>query len=178
MQGQILRAYGEQPSGARNDGLDIAAAEGSPVRAVEGGVVSYAGSDLPGYGNMLMITHADGLTSVYAHNGSCWSPWAPTSAAASRSPPSAARARWSRRSSTFSFAPATARSIPSAISSAGHRGGELGSSAGRPDRRKVIGMWLRLPLSRTPGSSTASRCHSAAIAPTTMLSRWRCSPVA
>ncbi len=70
VQGQILRAYGEQPSGARNDGLDIAAAEGSPVRAVEGGVVSYAGSDLPGYGNMLMITHADGLTSVYAHNGS------------------------------------------------------------------------------------------------------------
>jgi septal ring factor EnvC (AmiA/AmiB activator) len=66
--GQILRAYGEQPSGARNDGLDITAAEGSPVHAVEDGVVRYAGNDLRGYGNMLLIAHADGFTSVYAHN--------------------------------------------------------------------------------------------------------------
>ena len=69
-QGQIARAYGEQPSGARNDGLDITAAEGSPVCAVEDGVVRYAGSDLQGYGNMLLIAHADGYTSVYAHNRS------------------------------------------------------------------------------------------------------------
>ena len=68
--GQILRAYGEQPSGARNDGLDIGAAEGSPVHAVDDGVVRYAGSDLQGYGNMLLIAHADGYTSVYAHNRS------------------------------------------------------------------------------------------------------------
>ena len=68
--GQILRAYGEQPSGARNDGLDISAAEGSPVHAVDDGVVRYAGSDLQGYGNMLLIAHADGYTSVYAHNRS------------------------------------------------------------------------------------------------------------
>jgi septal ring factor EnvC (AmiA/AmiB activator) len=66
--GQIRRAYGEQPSGARNDGLDIAAPEGSPVVAVEDGIVTYAGSDLPGYGNMLLIRHPDGCTSVYAHN--------------------------------------------------------------------------------------------------------------
>jgi murein DD-endopeptidase MepM/ murein hydrolase activator NlpD len=68
VQGAIRRGYGEQPSGARNDGLDITAAEGAPVLAVDDGVVRYAGGDLPGYGNMLLVAHAGGFTSVYAHN--------------------------------------------------------------------------------------------------------------
>ena len=66
--GRIVREFGSQPSGARNDGVDIAASEGAPVVAVEDGVVTYAGSDLPGYGNMLLVTHPDGYTSVYAYN--------------------------------------------------------------------------------------------------------------
>ena len=66
--GRIVREFGSQPSGARNDGVDIAASEGAPVVAVEDGVVTYAGSDLAGYGNMLLVTHPDGYTSVYAHN--------------------------------------------------------------------------------------------------------------
>lgn len=68
VRGQIVRGFGMQPSGTRNDGLDIAAAEGTPVVAVEDGVVTYAGGDLPGYGNMLLVTHPDGYVSVYAHN--------------------------------------------------------------------------------------------------------------
>lgn len=67
-QGQIVREFGPQPSGARYDGVDIAASAGSPVVAVEDGTVTYAGSDLPGYGNMLLVTHRDGYVSVYAHN--------------------------------------------------------------------------------------------------------------
>jgi septal ring factor EnvC (AmiA/AmiB activator) len=70
VQGRIVRAYGTQPSGARNDGLDIGAAAGAFVHAVAEGVVSYAGSDLPGYGKMLLLAHGDGFTSVYAHNAS------------------------------------------------------------------------------------------------------------
>ena len=38
------------------------------MRAAEAGVVAYAGSEMQGYGNMLLIEHADGYTSVYAHN--------------------------------------------------------------------------------------------------------------
>jgi hypothetical protein len=68
VRGQIVREFGPQPSGARNDGIDIAASEGSAVVAVEDGTVTYAGSDLPGYGNMLLVTHPDGYVSVYAHN--------------------------------------------------------------------------------------------------------------
>ncbi|MGD9511640.1 MAG: murein hydrolase activator EnvC [Geminicoccaceae bacterium] len=68
VRGQIVREFGPQPSGARNDGVDIAANEGSAVVAVQDGVVTYAGSDLPGYGNMLLVTHPGGYISVYAHN--------------------------------------------------------------------------------------------------------------
>ena len=68
VRGQVRRGFGEQPNGVRNDGVDISAAEGSPVVAVDDGVVTYAGNDLPGYGNMLLVRHADGYTSVYAHN--------------------------------------------------------------------------------------------------------------
>lgn len=68
VRGQIVREFGPQPSGARNDGVDIAANAGSAVVAVESGIVTYAGSDLPGYGNMLLVTHPDGYVSVYAHN--------------------------------------------------------------------------------------------------------------
>lgn len=68
VQGRIARAFGAEPSGRRSDGLDISAAEGSPVLAAEAGVVAYAGSEIQGYGNMLLIEHADGFTTVYAHN--------------------------------------------------------------------------------------------------------------
>src|SRR5690606_8002920 len=68
VRGQIVREFGPQPSGARNDGVDIAANEGSAVVAVQDGVVTYAGSDLPGSGNMPLVTHPGGYISVYAHN--------------------------------------------------------------------------------------------------------------
>jgi murein DD-endopeptidase MepM/ murein hydrolase activator NlpD len=68
VRGQVLTAFGEQPSGALIDGLDIVASEGTPVLAAADGVVGYAGGDLPGYGNMLMIAHPGGYVTVYAHN--------------------------------------------------------------------------------------------------------------
>ena len=68
VQGRIARSFGAEPSGRRSDGLDISAAEGSPVSAAEAGIVAYAGSEIQGYGNMLLIEHADGFTTVYAHN--------------------------------------------------------------------------------------------------------------
>jgi murein DD-endopeptidase MepM/ murein hydrolase activator NlpD len=52
----------------KNDGLNIAAATGEPVRASADGVVTYAGDQLPGYGNLLLVRHADGYVTAYAHN--------------------------------------------------------------------------------------------------------------
>ena len=68
VQGQIRRGFGAQPNGARSDGLDIVASEGTLVVAADAGVVTYAGSELQGYGNMLLIAHPGGLTTIYAHN--------------------------------------------------------------------------------------------------------------
>lgn len=70
VQGPIRRGFGAQPNGARSDGLDIAASEGTLVVAADQGIVTYAGSELPGYGNMLLIAHPDGYTTIYAHNQS------------------------------------------------------------------------------------------------------------
>ncbi len=50
-----------------HDGIDIAAPEGTPVRAIENGVVAYS-DRLRGYGNIVIIRHAGALMSVYAHN--------------------------------------------------------------------------------------------------------------
>ena len=114
VQGQITSPFGPKPNGARNDGINIRAAEGTPVRAAENGVVVYAGDEIPGYGRMLLISHADGLTTAYAHNQSCWWRWAPWSSVARRSPPSAGPATSPRRSSISSCATARSRSTRSA----------------------------------------------------------------
>lgn len=66
--GEVLDGFGDKPNGMRNDGINIGAASGTPVRAAEHGVVVYAGSTIPGFGNMLLIRHADGFTTAYAHN--------------------------------------------------------------------------------------------------------------
>ncbi len=66
--GRIVSSYGAKAEGLRNDGINIAAPKGSPVHAVENGVVAYAGNELRGFGNLLLIKHANGYVSAYAHN--------------------------------------------------------------------------------------------------------------
>ena len=43
--------------------------EGTAVKAAESGVVAYAGNELKGYGNLVLIKHPNGFVSVYANNG-------------------------------------------------------------------------------------------------------------
>jgi murein DD-endopeptidase MepM/ murein hydrolase activator NlpD len=66
--GEVASGFGEKPNGARNNGIDIAARQGTPVQAAENGIVVYSGDGIPGYGNMLLVSHADGYTTAYAHN--------------------------------------------------------------------------------------------------------------
>jgi murein DD-endopeptidase MepM/ murein hydrolase activator NlpD len=67
VQGDILERFGPQGIGRRNDGLDIRAAQGTPVRAAAPGEVVYAGDQVPGFGNLVLIKHADGWVTAYAH---------------------------------------------------------------------------------------------------------------
>lgn len=53
-----------------HNGVDIAAAAGTPVRAVARGLVVYSDTGLKGYGNCVMILHDGGVISLYAHNRS------------------------------------------------------------------------------------------------------------
>jgi murein DD-endopeptidase MepM/ murein hydrolase activator NlpD len=50
-----------------NDGINIGAPRGAPVQAADAGVVAYTGNELRGYGNLILIKHADGWISAYAH---------------------------------------------------------------------------------------------------------------
>ena len=68
VQGRVIGAYGLTASGKRNDGVNIAAPIGTPVRAAADGEVVYRGSELEGYGNLLLIKHEDGFVTAYAHN--------------------------------------------------------------------------------------------------------------
>ena len=68
LEGKILSSFGPKKGGLHNDGINIAAPRGTPVRAAENGVVAYAGNELRGFGNLLLIKHAEGWTSAYAHN--------------------------------------------------------------------------------------------------------------
>jgi len=67
--GKILSTYGPKANGLHNDGINIKAARGVPVRAAENGRVVYVGDDLEGYGNLVLIRHADQYMSAYAHLG-------------------------------------------------------------------------------------------------------------
>jgi murein DD-endopeptidase MepM/ murein hydrolase activator NlpD len=63
--GRIIEAF----KAGGNDGINIAVPEGTSVRAAESGVVAYAGDELKGYGNLVLIRHPNGFVTAYANNG-------------------------------------------------------------------------------------------------------------
>ncbi len=67
-EGRLLSSFGPKQGGLHNDGINFAVPQGAPLRAAENGVVAYAGNELPGYGNLLLIRHDGGWMSAYAHN--------------------------------------------------------------------------------------------------------------
>jgi murein DD-endopeptidase MepM/ murein hydrolase activator NlpD len=67
VKGRIIAGFGPRPNGTTNDGINLAVPEGTPVKAAEDGVVAYAGNELKGYGNLILIRHADGYVSAYAN---------------------------------------------------------------------------------------------------------------
>ncbi len=67
VQGDVISAFGPKSGGQRNDGLNISAADGTVVRAAAAGEVVYAGDQVPGFGNLVLIKHEDGWVTAYAH---------------------------------------------------------------------------------------------------------------
>jgi len=65
--GEIVSSYGPKKNGLHNDGINIRAPRGTPVRSAENGVVVYAGSELKGSGNLVLVRHEDRWMTAYAH---------------------------------------------------------------------------------------------------------------
>jgi len=68
VRGKLISGFGPKPGGLHNDGVNIAVASGTEVKAAQNGIVAYAGTAIDGYGRLILIKHADGWTSAYAHN--------------------------------------------------------------------------------------------------------------
>jgi murein DD-endopeptidase MepM/ murein hydrolase activator NlpD len=65
--GRIISNYGAKKTGLHNDGVNIAAPRGTPVKAAENGVVVYAGNALKGSGNLILLRHDNQWMTAYAH---------------------------------------------------------------------------------------------------------------
>ncbi len=68
VRGRIISRFGGRTKSGNNDGINLAVPAGTSVKAVEDGVVAYAGGELKGYGELLLVRHDDDWVSAYAHN--------------------------------------------------------------------------------------------------------------
>lgn len=66
--GPVISAFGGKDGGMRNDGINIRVKRGTQVVAAAAGTVAYAGNDLKGFGNLILLRHDQGWVSAYAHN--------------------------------------------------------------------------------------------------------------
>ena len=68
VKGTVISGFGVIGKGRKNDGINIKAARGTAVKAADKGTVAYAGNELKGFGNLILIKHPDGWITAYAHN--------------------------------------------------------------------------------------------------------------
>lgn len=68
VRGRVISNFGARKDGTHNDGVNLAVPAGAEVHAAEEGVVAYAGSELRGYGNLILLRHSNGWVTAYAHN--------------------------------------------------------------------------------------------------------------
>ena len=67
LRGRLIDSFGPKPGNQKNDGLNIAASMNQSVRAAAGGQVVYVGSEVPQFGNLVLIKHDNGFVTAYGH---------------------------------------------------------------------------------------------------------------
>ena len=65
--GDLVAEFGSDVGGDRSEGIRIAAPRGTPVRAADNGTVAYAGNEVRGYGNLVLVRHEGDWITAYAH---------------------------------------------------------------------------------------------------------------
>lgn len=68
VRGAVISNFGPIAKGRNNDGINIKAPLGMAVKAADAGTVAYAGNELKGFGNLILIKHSGGWVTAYAHN--------------------------------------------------------------------------------------------------------------
>ena len=69
VRGKVVSSYGSH-DGQRNDGIDIEAPKDTVVHAADSGTVVYAGNEVRGMGNLLLVSHSGGYITAYGYNDS------------------------------------------------------------------------------------------------------------
>lgn len=67
IKGKIVKSFGNQ-AGRINQGVEFSAPFGSPVNSAAAGKVIYSGNGIKGYGNLIILKHADSFYTVYGFN--------------------------------------------------------------------------------------------------------------
>ena len=67
VRGKVIAGFGRRPDGTHNDGVNVSVPKGTEIYAAEAGKVAYAGNELKGYGNLVLIRHPNGWVTAYAH---------------------------------------------------------------------------------------------------------------
>ena len=70
VKGKVISDFGIKKNGIHNDGINIQAKYGSPVKAAENGVVVHVGNKIRAFGNLILVKHQWGWITAYAHNSS------------------------------------------------------------------------------------------------------------
>ena len=67
LQGDLIPTFDPGERDRFNEGINVAAPVGTPILASRGGTVVYAGNELRGYGNLVIVRHEEGWVTAYAH---------------------------------------------------------------------------------------------------------------
>jgi murein DD-endopeptidase MepM/ murein hydrolase activator NlpD len=67
VRGQVIAGFGPKADGQRNDGIDIAVPENTPIKAADDGVVIYSGNQIKSFGNLVLVRHSNNYVTAYAH---------------------------------------------------------------------------------------------------------------
>jgi murein DD-endopeptidase MepM/ murein hydrolase activator NlpD len=67
LRGKVIAGFGAKADGQRNNGIDIAVPENTPIKAADDGVVIYSGNELKSFGNLLLVRHSNNYITAYAH---------------------------------------------------------------------------------------------------------------
>ena len=67
VKGEVIKNFGKQKDGKFYDAINIKADQGTAIASVADGEVAYAGNELKGYGNIIIIKHDNGWLSIYGY---------------------------------------------------------------------------------------------------------------